>query len=76
MTSFALYLLESASCLALFYVGFRLFLRKETFFKLNRVYLVFSLIFSLILPVFKVTSPIFTARAPIPMSILPLSAAQ
>ena len=74
MISFPFYLLESAACLALFYVGFRLFLRKETYFSLNRVYLVFSLIFSLILPVFKVTSPIFTARAPSPLSILPSSA--
>jgi len=75
MTSFSLYLLESAACLALFYVGFRLFLRKETYFNLNRVYLVCSLIFSLILPVFKITSPIFTARVPVPMSLIPSSAA-
>lgn len=56
-----MYLLESAACLGLFYVGFRLFLRKETYFKLNRVYLVCSLIFSMILPVFKVISPLITA---------------
>ncbi len=75
MTSFAVYLLESAACLALFYVGFRLFLQKETYFKLNRVYLVCSLIFSLILPVFKITSPLITARASAPMSLIPSSAA-
>lgn len=75
MTSFAAYLLESAACLALFYVGFWLFLRKETYFKLNRVYLVCSLFVSLILPVFKITSPIFTARTSVPMSLLMSSAA-
>ena len=75
MTSFSLYLLESAACLALFYMGFRLFLRRETYFKLNRVYLVCSLITSLMLPAFKITSPIFTARASAPMSLLPPSAA-
>jgi len=71
MNSFALYLLESATCLALFYVGFRFFLRKETYFKLNRIYLVGSLLISLILPTFKVTSPIVTARAVEPMTFLP-----
>ncbi len=75
MTSFAAYLLESAACLALFYVGFRLFLRKETYFKLNRVYLVCSLIISMILPVFKITSPLITARASAPMSLILSSAA-
>jgi len=75
MTSFSLYLLESAACLALFYMGFRLFLRRETYFKLNRFYLVCSLITSLILPAFKITSPIFTARASAPMSLIPPSAA-
>ena len=75
MTSFTAYLLESAAYLALFYVGFRLFLRKETYFKLNRVYLVCSLIFSLILPAFKITSPFFAARASVPMSLIPSSAA-
>ena len=75
MTSFALYLLESAACLALFYMGFRLFLRKETYFNLNRVYLVGSLFISLVLPAFKITSPILKARASAPMSFTPSVAA-
>ena len=75
MTSFSVYLLESAVCLALFYVGFRLFLRRETYFKLNRVYLVCSLFISLVLPAFKITSPIVTARSSVSMSLLPSSAA-
>lgn len=50
-------------------------MRKETYFKLNRVYLVCSLFVSLILPVFKITSPIFTARTSVPMSLLMSSAA-
>ncbi len=75
MTSFAAYLLESAACLALFYIGFRLFLGKETYFKLNRVYLVCSLIFSLILPTFKITSPLIMARASASMPLISSSAA-
>ncbi|MFC2167813.1 M56 family metallopeptidase [Acidobacteriota bacterium] len=70
MTSFALYLLESSACLALFYVGFRLFLRKETYFKLNRIYLVCSLFGSLILPAFKITSPFFAVQASVPTSFV------
>ena len=79
MTDFFLYLLESAACLSLFYIGYVLFLRRETFFKLNRVYLVFSLIFSLCLPAFKITSPFFTKPIPgniplYPMSVEPVRA--
>lgn len=63
MTDFLFYLLESAACLALFYLGYMFFLRKETYFKLNRIYLILSVIISLLLPTFKVTSPIFTRPA-------------
>jgi hypothetical protein len=71
MTDFMLYLLESAACLALFYFGYWLFLRKETYFCLNRFYLVFSIIASLIIPVFKVTSPFLTAKAPVNSYLYP-----
>ena len=69
MTSFTAYLLESAACLALFYLGFRVFLRKETYFVLNRVYLVCSLLISLVLPAIKVTSPVFIARGTVPVPL-------
>jgi hypothetical protein len=73
MTDFMFYLLESAACLALFYFGYWLFLRKETYFNLNRIYLVLSLIASLIIPAFKVTSPFLTAKAPGNMYSYPAS---
>jgi TonB family protein len=54
------YLLETGLCLALFYAGFWLFLRKETHFLLNRVYLLASLALSFLIPAFKIASPFRT----------------
>lgn len=73
MTDFMFYVVESAACLALFYFGYWLFLRKETYFCLNRIYLVLSLIASLIIPAFKVTSPFLTAKVPSPLYSYPAS---
>ena len=60
MGSFLQFLLESAVCLALFYGFYWLFLKNETFFVLNRVYLVSALMLSIIIPLTKVTSPLLT----------------
>ncbi len=49
-----IYSIETAICLALFYVIYWLFLRRETFFKLNRFYLLFSVIISLLLPLLNI----------------------
>lgn len=49
-----IYSIEIAICLALFYMIYWLFLRKETFFKLNRFYLLFSVIISLLLPLLNI----------------------
>jgi len=57
------YLVESAVCLALFYGAFWLFLRKETYFRLNRFYLVSSLLLSLIIPLLNFPSPFRYAPA-------------
>ncbi|MGD2295365.1 MAG: M56 family metallopeptidase, partial [Candidatus Aminicenantes bacterium] len=73
MTSFIQFVLESAGCLALFYLGYLLFLRKETYFKLNRVYLVLSIIVSFIVPAFKITSPVFTKKAVTGLHLYPMS---
>jgi len=43
-------IIESAIMLAVFYLLYNLTLKKETFFKLNRLYLISSLIFSIIIP--------------------------
>ncbi|CAN5339516.1 hypothetical protein BH23BAC1_BH23BAC1_07230 [soil metagenome] len=45
-----MYLLESSAVLAFFYLLYLLFLRKETFFSLNRFYLISILVFSLLFP--------------------------
>jgi len=44
------FLLESGLSLAIFTLVYQLFLRKETFFVLNRIYLLASVCFSMILP--------------------------
>jgi hypothetical protein len=60
MASFLQFLLESAVCLTLFYGFYWLLLKNETFFILNRVYLVSALVLSFVIPLTKVTSPLLT----------------
>ncbi len=50
MTSLIIYLLESSAVLAFFYLLYVLVLRKETFFNLNRYFLLGILVFSLLFP--------------------------
>lgn len=64
MSGILRYLLETGLCIALFYAGFWLFLRKETCFLLNRVYLVASLVLSFLIPAFKIASPFETVVVP------------
>jgi len=45
------YLLEANLYLAVFYAGYYLFLRRETFYTLSRIYLLFGSVVSFILPV-------------------------
>ena len=54
------YVIESGVSICLFTVLYLLLLQKETFFKLNRVFLLVTLLFSLLLPLmhFKVYEPI------------------
>ena len=62
------YLLESGLCLVVFYGVYWLFLRRETYFLLNRAYLLASLLLSFVIPAFHVPSPFLT----VPMSPAPL----
>lgn len=59
MTDFGKYLLESGTCLILFYVIYWIFLRKETYFVHNRFYLGGSVILSMLIPLlnFSITPP-------------------
>ncbi len=50
MNSIVNFLLESGICLALYVTIYILFLRRETYFKLNRLYLLGSIFFSILLP--------------------------
>lgn len=56
------YSLKSIFCMSIFYLVYNVFLRKETFFKLNRIILLSSLIFSIILPFLKFT--FYTEKIP------------
>jgi len=70
------YLLESSVCIGLFYALYWAFLKNETFFVLNRFYLILSLIASFIIPLFNIPSPLitntislrpdFSAQSPLP----------
>jgi len=50
MVTFMIYLLETGICLSLLYLAYWLFLRKETYFNFNRVFLVGSIALSLLVP--------------------------
>jgi TonB family protein len=53
MNSLVNFILESGVSLALFSLIYVLFLRRETFFKINRLFLLGSVLFSVILPLIK-----------------------
>lgn len=50
MTRFVIYLFETGLCLSLLYLAYWLFLRKETYFNFNRLFLVGSIVLALTLP--------------------------
>ena len=50
MNSFIIYLIESAVSVSLFYTFYELFLKRDTWFQFNRIFMIFGLIFSCILP--------------------------
>ncbi len=49
------YLIEVSICLLVFYSFYQLVLRQRTFFGLNRLYLVFGLLLSFLIPVLKIS---------------------
>jgi beta-lactamase regulating signal transducer with metallopeptidase domain len=51
MNTLLLYLCESGISIALFYIVYLVFLRKETFFSLNRFYITGAMIISLLIPI-------------------------
>ena len=73
MTEFFIYLLKSGICLGLFYSLYWLFLKKETYFMINRVYLIFSIVLSFFLPLIQLTFPFFTEEVPSASELLVVS---
>jgi TonB family protein len=59
MDHYILYFTKTIISLSILYAVYRLFLRKETFFKFNRIYLIGSVIISMLIPGFTVLN--FTA---------------
>lgn len=55
METFFVYLIKSSVCVLFYELFYRLFLREETFHRLNRIVLLMSLILSLLLPLFDVS---------------------
>jgi TonB family protein len=69
MSNFIIYLIQSAVLLAVLYTVYWLFLRKDTFFHVNRFYLLSSLLLSLIIPLLDIR---FFASGPISPVIIML----
>ena len=55
MNSFILYLLESGLCLLVFFTLYQIFLKRETYYQLNRAYLLTALVFSLVVPLLNIS---------------------
>ncbi|MEI6091348.1 MAG: M56 family metallopeptidase [bacterium] len=53
MENFVHYILESSLAMGLFYLAYYFFLRNETFFKINRAYLLITLLSSFVLPLIR-----------------------
>jgi TonB family protein len=54
MNGFFQYLLQSSACIAAFYLVYWIFLRKETFFIVNRFYLISAVILSILIPLTRI----------------------
>jgi hypothetical protein len=55
MNSLLVYILESGICLLVFFLLYQIFFRKETYYRMNRAYLLFVLSFSLLVPLLNFT---------------------
>lgn len=68
MNEVLMYLIQSAAILAVLYSIYWLFLRNDTFFYVNRLYLLTSLLLALIVPLFKIR--LWNVEAVTPVTIL------
>ncbi|MCM4164654.1 MULTISPECIES: M56 family metallopeptidase [unclassified Arenibacter] len=65
MEQFLIYLLKSSGITALFLLFYVLLLRRETFFKANRIYLMVGLGLSIVLPLMVITKTVWLQPTPI-----------
>src|SRR5690606_31278963 len=72
MSDLLIYLIKANAALSLFYLAYILWLQKLTFFKINRFYLLFSLIFSAFYPFINL-SDLFTKNPDINSQITTIS---
>ncbi len=68
MNELILYLIKNGVALLVFYIIYRIFLQKESFFILNRIYLIGSIIFSALIPLVSINLP--TSSNTVPYIIL------
>ena len=68
MNSFLIYLLKSTLCISLLYLVFRVVMRKESFFALNRIVLLSIIFTSVLIPLFHLPQAI---QSPVQMELLP-----
>jgi beta-lactamase regulating signal transducer with metallopeptidase domain len=66
MENLMLYFIKANGLIILFYLMYVLFLRKETFFVSNRLYLILGLLISLSLPLITFTKTIWIEPTPVP----------
>ena len=62
------YLLKSSAIIALFYICYRLFLDKETYFTSNRLYLLTGIVIAFIIPF--IVIPIYVIKEPVDIDFL------
>ena len=60
MNNSLIYFFEVGVCLTFFYLIYWTFLKKETFFALNRFFLILSIPVSFVIPLVKMPSPFFS----------------
>ena len=51
MTQYFLYIIEASICLVLFYIVYLLFIKNDTFHKVKRLYLLASVVISIVIPI-------------------------
>jgi len=66
------YLIQSSVCLTALYLVYWLFLRRDTFFTINRIYLLLSVLFSLVIPLFSFQFTASGTMAPVMIFLEPV----